>query len=125
MATQIEIQDLADHTVTRARGKEAAARLIEILERGPVDLCLDGAEILSGPFLDEIVVTLMTHRATDRVTFVTSSDRTAAKLGRIAAIREATLYARSSTNAERSTIMPSRPTTAVVFSSEKIPQSHR
>lgn len=124
MARRVEVQGLSEHTVTRARGKEAAGRLLELVAQQEIDLYLDEAEVLSTSFLDEIVVELAAEAALPRVTFVMSDPATVAKLERIAAIREVALFQRRPSSDQRSAVRPSRRATPAIFSSEKVPAPH-
>lgn len=67
----------------------------------PIELTLDGAELVSASFLDEVVRQLAETQALDRVTFVTGDNWMVQKLGRIAAIRGQTIYTRSPTDDSR------------------------
>lgn len=104
----VAVTNLAGATVTRPRGTEAYAALNRLLPEGPLDVELDSAEVLSGSFLDELVLRLAETGQTDLVTFVTARAATRAKLARAAALRNATVFVRPSPAAPRGAVAPVR-----------------
>ncbi|MPZ14433.1 MAG: hypothetical protein GEU73_08420 [Chloroflexi bacterium] len=124
MAQRVGIETLSESTVTRARGKQAAEKLLGLLREDEVDLYVDNAEVLSTSFLDAIVLELGAASALPGLTFITSEPTVVSKLERIAAIRQASLHVRGPNRRARLAIQPSRRSTAATFSPEKVPAPH-
>ena len=107
MSASVSVSDLGVLTLTRARGREAARALVSRFPGAEIDLALDTADMLSGSFLDGLVQELAKVEALDRVTLVTSDERTRAKLARIAALHSAlSLYVRALPKAARELVAP-------------------
>jgi len=119
---------LSASTVTRERGAEAFEKLATLLKQGNVELQLDGTELLSTPFLDEIVRLLASRNQVTEVTFVTDNADTVRKLQRIAAVRDVTIFGRGGKQPERAPVVPMPVAAGGTFSATKPPvdaQSHR
>lgn len=117
---RIKVNELAAATLTRGRGAEAFAALAALLPGGPVEVVLDGAELLSASFLDEIVRQLALRGQSDVVTFVTDHATNLDKLARIAANREAKIYARGTRQVQRTVVEPRRVELRPTFTREKV-----
>lgn len=103
---QVHVKDLVSSTVTRARGEEAFANLERFLAQGPLELLVDGVELLSTSFLDEIVRLLAARGETSKVTFVTDDLLAVGKLARVSAVRGAHIYTRGANDAQRTLVVP-------------------
>lgn len=120
----MHVRQLAQPSVTRARGAEAFGSLAKLLENGPVDVKLDGVDLLSASFLDEIVRLLVAKSQSEKVTFVTDDILTIDKLRRISAVRNARIYARGTQDVERNVLAPRQVTSGdSTFSASKVPTS--
>ncbi len=117
---RINVTELAGTTITRARGEEAFGTLARLLEGGPAEIELDRAEMLSASFLDEIVRQLAAQGRSELVTFITDNSNTLDKLARIAANREAKIYARGALETHRRVVEPRRIEVRATFQREKV-----
>lgn len=98
--------------------------MAKLLENGPVDVKLDGVDLLSASFLDEIVRLLVAKSQSEKVTFVTDDILTIDKLRRISAVRNARIYARGTQDVERNVLAPRQVTSGdSTFSASKVPTS--
>jgi hypothetical protein len=115
----INAHDLSPVTVTRARGEEAAPRLLSILESEPVELALDDAELISGSFLDEIIRQVSAAQKLRQVTFVSEKESTIRKLKTIAANRNIHVYWRMPSDSVRRTASPERAVIPIEYAATK------
>jgi hypothetical protein len=93
---RIHITELCSPCIMRWRGQQAYDKLEKYLALGHVEVDLDGAELLSMSFLDELVSKLVASNSLDKVTFVVNEPVVRDKLARIAGIRAISLFCRSS-----------------------------
>ena len=105
MVKQVHISQLSSSSLTRIRGQEAYERLLPIVQKEQVEIDLTGVAALSMSFLDGLVSQLLTSGHSERTTFVADEKPVLDKLSRIADIRHAVLYFRS-TNSPRRLIVP-------------------
>ena len=85
---RVKIQDLSPVCVTRRRGADAFEALMKLDDGSNIEIDLNGTEMLSLSFLDELIYRLHQKLASERVAFVTSSPNHLAKLGRISGYRK-------------------------------------
>ena len=124
MNQQVHVRQLSQPSVTRARGAEASVSLARLLDNGPIELELDGVDLLSASFLDEIVRLLAKRSQIEKVTFVTDDILTLDKLKRISAVRNARIYARGTHDAQRIMLAPRQVASGdSTFSASKVPTS--
>lgn len=95
MSRRIRVTQLSSRCITRSRGQNAGRKLQRYLEAGPVEIDLDGVEMLSMSFLDGLICHFIEHGNEELVTFRVSDPAVKNKLARLAAIRCVTLYYRS------------------------------
>lgn len=123
---QLHVKNLVSSTVTRARGEEAFANLERFLEQGPLELLLDGVELLSTSFLDEIVRLLASRGEMDKMTFVTNDVLAVGKLARISALRRVPIYTRAAHDARRTLVVPKQLSSGdSTFAPTKVPADGR
>lgn len=91
MIKTIQITDLASPCITRMRGKEAAAKLLEIVKKEQVIIDLNESDSLSVSFLDEIIFWLATSANLQRTIFKVNSKLIRDKLAHIASFRNTTV----------------------------------
>ena len=91
----IHISELSETCATRIRGHKASRRLKPYLRKGKVEIKLDGVEILSTSFLDELIAQLIKAGNTEKVIFKNGSSMVKDKLARISGIRNTTIYYQS------------------------------
>jgi len=103
---KIRSTDLASHTVTRARGKEAFEALAERLRVSTeeVEIELPAGQPLSLSFLDEIVFSLKGSGHLARVTFVVEEPEALRKLGNVASMRHVDVWYRGLGASFRTTV---------------------
>jgi hypothetical protein len=92
----IAIKQLCSACGTRARAQEAVKELRELVQREPVELDLSGTATVSTSFLDELVYQLLPFTDSQRIIFRVGDADTERKLERVAGIRSARLFSRSS-----------------------------
>ena len=93
---RIHISDLSEVTVTRARGAEAFDRLAPQLSPDlMLELDLDGVDLLSPSFLDELILKLSKADAIEQVVFLTKDLVVLQKLRRAATYRRVALLVKS------------------------------
>lgn len=106
MARAVHVKDLGVPTVTRPRGREAAAFLLSRHSEATLVL-LDGVPMLSGSFIDGVVLHLFEEGALGRMAFVTRDRETERKLSRIAALHpNVTIYFQRGEDAPREKVVP-------------------
>lgn len=107
MKRRLLVKELSESTVTRPRGHEAYRELLEYLKTGePLEIDLRGQELISGSFLDEIIINLKASNLLDKVTFLLSAEDTYKRLARIAATRNAQIFYRPSEHGDRRVVEP-------------------
>ena len=97
----INIYELAQPCVTRRRGEEAYSELQSRALQEPIEIALNGVDLLSMSFLDGLIVKLLNSEQTNLVTFVSDEPSVLHKLSRIADIRDVELFHRGSASATR------------------------
>lgn len=98
MTKRIRVTQLAYPCLLRHRGRQAAAKLLRLLYREPVDVDLCNVEVISASFLHELVHSVKAEGLLERLTFRVCDDATMYKLGRIAAISSVRLRAKTKDN---------------------------
>lgn len=104
MSINLKINDLSYPCVTRARGKEAALKLLNNVKNSPTILDLNDAEFLSFSFLDELVFWLAASANIHNVVFSFDDQKIKEKLERVAAIRGAEIIYQTSKQKPRGLI---------------------
>lgn len=90
----IHMHELARPCLTRRRGEEVYSRLQSGSYADPIEVDLNGVDLLSMSFLDGLIAKLLSANEASRITFVTDDEAVLHKLARIAEIRDAKLYYR-------------------------------
>ncbi len=87
MERQIHITEIVAHCVTRARGEEAARKLLGYLEVSPVEIDLNGVEMVSLSFLDGLLSFIASYYKKPNIIFQIDRPDIEKKLAHIASIR--------------------------------------
>jgi hypothetical protein len=89
----LRIEGLATSCLSRARGKEAFAKLASLLGADPIRIDLDCVDTLSTSFLDEMILRLKESKSLKAVCFVTGRPLVKRKLSQISGVRCVEIYA--------------------------------
>ena len=103
---RVKVQDLAPSCLTRHRGNQAYQTLLKMDDGSQIEVELDGAEILSLSFLDELVFRVNQTGAGDRLVLVSENPDHIGKLARISGFRGVTI--RRMSNGRPEPIPPER-----------------
>lgn len=106
MRKRVHIKDLSSSWLTRARGLEAYGNLERYLAEGPLEIDVTAVELVSTSFLDELVRRLLESSLLENITFIVDEPAVVEKLGRIASIRQAQIFKRSSRQEARELVSP-------------------